>query len=274
MAKSKPSFAQRKRPNKKIAQQAVVKTQTAAAITIPWKNLFWLTAAALFIGCSLIAAIKLPNMLPVKHISIQGEFHASQAEQIRTALLPHMQGNLFFVDLAAGQQAVQQLPWVRAVQLKRRWPNRILVGITEQIAVAHWNDSLFINDIGEVFSGADSDALTALPKLSGPKGQAELVLQQYHQLQSTLDGYFLINELHLDNRLDWRLHTVHGITIKLGKQEKMLPRLERLLATMEPHLASRINNIKSIDLRYSNGFAIAWTHTPTAQPSLESNQDV
>jgi cell division protein FtsQ len=209
----------------------------------------------------------------VQAVTIEGEFHNEQAHEIEHALLPYVKGDFFTADLANARQALLGLSWIREVSLKRRWPNRIIVKIEEQVPVAVWNGTGFLNDAAAVFKHRYVDESQVLPQLSGPESFAPEVLAQF----KLWDGWLRQAGLHLtgirlDERRSWTLIIADGINVNLGK-EKIEARLRRFLHTFPRYLQPRMANVRAIDLRYSNGFAVAWK-SPVNDTPVKRNRDV
>jgi cell division protein FtsQ len=209
----------------------------------------------------------------VQAVTIEGEFHNEQAYEIEQALLPYVKGDFFTADLANARKALLGLSWIREVSLKRRWPNRIIVKIEEQVPVAVWNGDEFLNDAAAGFKHRYVDQSEVLPQLSGPQGSAPEVLAQF----TLWDGWLRQAGLHLtgvmlDDRRSWTL-TADGITINLGK-EKIEARLQRFLRAFPRYLQPRMANVRAIDLRYSNGFAVGWKSAAMNDTAVKRNRDV
>lgn len=210
----------------------------------------------------------------VQHVMIQGEFHNRQAHEIETLLMPYVRGDFFTVDLQGGQAAVMELPWVRHAGLRRQWPNRVTVSIEEQVPVARWGRDALLNDAGQVFQHEYIGETAQLPLLTGPGERAAEMLAQYRALDTQLrNGELFMAALSLSQRNTWTLKTKEGVVIELGG-EKIEERLQRLLSVWPERLKDRRERIASIDLRYSNGFAIGWKTAGSGKETLESKRDV
>lgn len=218
----------------------------------------------------------------VQHVVIAGEFHNAQAQAIEQALTPHVKGDFFTVDLAAARRAVSKLEWVRGATLRREWPNRVVVGIEEQVPVARWNDGRFINRHGEVFGEAYGADLERLPVLKGPSGHARDVYLRWLELQQMVSPAGLsVAGLSLDRRGSWMLRTGGGVVLRLGS-DALEQRLARLLEVLTSGTAPGLERVEAIDLRYSNGFAVDWkeqsgaaqTGGQTGETANEVRQDV
>ncbi len=207
----------------------------------------------------------------VQSVLIQGEFHNWQAHAIREALLPHVQGDFFRVDLAQARAAVLQMPWVREATLRRSWPNQINVSIVEQLAISRWNNQLFLNDEGVAFSHPYIKD-EHLPDLSGIDQHKRLVLQRYLQLKETMHLVGIeITGLHLDARDSWRLDCQGDVSILLGKNDFDI-RLQRLLDIYQSHLIDQWHKIAVVDLRYSSGFAVRWKESQLLTLLVQGNK--
>jgi cell division protein FtsQ len=210
----------------------------------------------------------------VQAVTIEGEFHNEQAHEIEHALLPYVKGDFFTADLANARTALLELSWIREVSLKRRWPNRIIVKIEEQVPVAVWNGTGFLNDAAGVFRHRYVDESQVLPQLSGPEGSAPEVLAQFTLWNDWLRQTGLhLTGIRLDERRSWTLVIADGITIDLGK-EKIEARLQRFLRAFPRYLQPRMANIRAIDLRYSNGFAVGWKSPVMNDTPVKRNRDV
>jgi cell division protein FtsQ len=194
----------------------------------------------------------------IEHVLIKGEFHNEQAQAIEQALQPHLVGDLFTVDLSAAHAALIDLPWVADARLQRVWPNKVNVSLQEQVPVARWNTDRLVNSRGEVFSKAYGVNLDELPVFAGPEYKADVVLEQYEQLQQVLMRSELhIIQLSVDERNSWSMTTNNNVVMRLGRRD-IESRLERFLAVMKSDQKTDWSQIASVDLRHSNGFAVCW----------------
>jgi cell division protein FtsQ len=242
----------------------------------------WLLQGMLFIAMLSVVGIattwlaqRYARSFAVQTISIDGEFHNQQAHEIQQALGPYVNGDFFTVDLDRARQALINLAWIREVSLRRGWPNRIVVKIEEQIPVALWNETAYLNDAAVVFSHSYIDGEIEVPHLQGPAGTQAQVLLRFQQWQPAFSTAGLrLKKVILDGRYSWTAITADGIAIRLGK-EKIEERLQRFLSMVPHHLQAKMTQIHSIDLRYSNGFSISWSKPlADSNPVKERDRDV
>ncbi|NIO43256.1 MAG: FtsQ-type POTRA domain-containing protein, partial [Burkholderiales bacterium] len=74
-------------------------------------------------------------------------------EQVRTIVVDELRGTFFTIDLQGAQTAFEKLPWVRRVDIRRRWPDRLVVAIEEHRELARWGNTALVNLHGELFEG-------------------------------------------------------------------------------------------------------------------------
>ncbi|MDH5579574.1 MAG: FtsQ-type POTRA domain-containing protein, partial [Betaproteobacteria bacterium] len=94
-----------------------------------------LTALALMVFA--VAAMQLllrSAMFPLREMTVRGALaHTSRAE-IEKAAQGRVGGNFFAVDLAQVRAALEGLPWVRRVEVRRVWPDRLEATLEEHVA--------------------------------------------------------------------------------------------------------------------------------------------
>ena len=96
-------------------------------------------------------------------------------------------GNFFAVDLATVRARLEQVGWVRRVDARRVWPDRIEVALEEHVALARWGDSGFVNSFGEPFAAEMNAAEKgALPQFAGPAGTEGEVARRYRRFAELL----------------------------------------------------------------------------------------
>jgi len=104
----------------------------------------------------------------------------------------------------------------------------------------------------------EADEIQGLPWLQGPETRLTEVLQTWVGLDELLTPLGLeIEQIKLDGRGAWSLVLDNGTHVQLGR-DSTVERLERLLASWEPLMRERQAPPRDVDLRYTNGFAVAW----------------
>src|SRR5207245_857953 len=100
-------------------------------------GLLVVAAALLFAFAGLQFLVHSP-LFPIRELEVDHGLKHSTRQQIEAAVRGSIAGNFFAVDLSAIRAAIEQLPWVRRVTVRRVWPDRIEVSVEEQVALARW----------------------------------------------------------------------------------------------------------------------------------------
>ncbi len=222
-------------------------------ITISW----WLTQH--FIG---------QESAPVTSIIISGEMPYSERSDIINAIDRVDMGNFFQVDVNEVQNHVLALPWVYSVAVRKQWPNELKIYVVDQNPVALWNGNFLINQLGQVFQADIARVTHYLPNFFGPEGSELMALKNYRDLNTLLDYKALaIDELVLSERFSWQLTLNDGVTLNLGREERV-ERVQRFMDVypiIQAQLKAKIiaekqknQAVDYIDLRYDTGLAVGW----------------
>ena len=225
-------------------------------------DVLMLVAAAALLAAIAVWLVRVPS-LPVRQVVFAEALpHTSRAE-VEEILPAVLKGNFFSLNLEMVRRALEQLPWVRKVEVRRVWPSRLEVRIEEHRPAARWGEAHgeLVNSYGEVFAASLVDPeLAGLPKLSGPPGTAAEVLRRYGEL---VGSFQKIGEkpvqVTLSPRLAWQLKLEHGMLVELGREQTKAPvavRLQRFIEAYPEIIGKQVVAPKVVDLRYPNGYAI------------------
>jgi len=106
----------------------------------------------------------------ITEVQVKGPLDHVTAQQLEAVARQAVQGTFFTLDIASTRGEFENLPWVRKVEVRRRWPGRLELEVQEHVALARWGDSALVNTHGEVFEAATDETL---PVFIGPNGQAD-----------------------------------------------------------------------------------------------------
>jgi cell division protein FtsQ len=197
---------------------------------------------------------------PVTSIVIGGEMPFTIRQDIENAIESVNLGNFFNVDVNDIQQKVAELPWVYSVSVRKKWPNELKIYVVDQTPIALWNEDFLINEYGKAFQADTSRLLSALPAFFGPEGSENLALDNFVNLSKLLKFSDLsIDELLLTERHSWQLTLNNGITLNLGRENK-IERVQRFMDIYPQIIKTKKENqqVDYVDLRYDTGLAVGW----------------
>lgn len=206
-----------------------------------------------------------PRTLPIKQVSVKGDFQHLSTAGLQERANEAVRGGFFNVNVEAIQKLLLEEPWIREVSVKRIWPDKIMVSIREQAAVAQWNDGALLNDNAQIFSPETDTFPKNIPLLRGPENTHVQMLSRYQHLQAALPEELRIAEITLSDRRSWHIGFVDGPHVYLGRTN-VERRIARFIDHVPGKLGDHFDRIRSIDMRYTNGFAVRWE--PDYKPDL------
>ena len=219
------------------------------------------------LACSVIALLagagyylmNLPGVFPLRSVSLSAAPQNVAKEQVLRVLRAEVRGNLFTANIDHLRGALEQLPWVRSVNIHREFPDSLTVQLEEHQVLARWNRDGLVNRQGEIFS-ADTDKV--LPSFIGPEGTSAEVALHYAEFSQQLDILDLhATQLALSARHAWQIRLNNGMLLELGR-ENVQQRLARFVAVYPYSLQTEDRGKRTegrvayVDLRYRNGFSV------------------
>lgn len=199
-----------------------------------------------------------PDTLPLNTIRIETPLKQLSQEDIRNAVRPYVKEGFMAVDVDEIRKGLETLPWVASASVRREWPDLLVVRVEEQKAVARWSNGGLLSARGDVFMPSNMQSWDKLPLLRGPLHSEGAVMKEYQAMQGMLAPLGLrISHLTMNERRAWSLNLESGLQLRLGRRD-MHTRLLRFVRVYSRVLKPQQAKIDSIDLRYTNGFAVRW----------------
>jgi cell division protein FtsQ len=223
-----------------------------------WKWLVIVSVGALcvYAGMTTPQFLETVSNQRVEHVIIEGEVNYFSEQEVLGAVNNFISESLLLVDMGEIKIALEEMPWIRTVTIRREWPDTMVLSVAEEKAIARWGEGRLLNQDGAIFSPADIVGLEHLAVLSGPEGAENKVMEQYMLFNELLYQRGLkIDELSLGERGGWNLILANGVNINVGKTEVMR-RIKRLVDFADPLFIDQMAIIDSIDLRYTSGIAV------------------
>jgi cell division protein FtsQ len=213
-------------------------------------------AAVLLIAYGATWTVVRMPVFALREVQVTGQgLHVTRA-QVDAIVKTELKGTFFTLNLPQMRSAFEKLPWVREVNLKRRWPSRLEVAVVEHVPLARWGNVALVNTHGEVFDAAYDGKL---PVFNGPSGTSKEIAIQYDYFRRHLAA---INAapvmVQMTPRRAWQVRLEGGPTLELGRED-VEARLARYMQVYERTVGALKRRIEYVDLRYANGFAVRIT---------------
>ncbi|MBZ4410274.1 FtsQ-type POTRA domain-containing protein [Myxococcus sp. XM-1-1-1] len=213
-------------------------------------------------------------------VSFTGLERASRVELLRLAALTKGQ-NLWTLDTGALERAMRQHPWVKKVEVTRRFPNRVSVQVSEHVpeALAVLGELYVLDEEGEPFkrvtpgdgldlplvTGVDRDGYVADPQVARQRFQAALEVARAYTSASPGKPERL-SEVRMDGR-EVTLVAASGQEVRLGEGDSEV-KLQRL-ARVRRELSARglAAEIIHLDNRARPGWVAVKISSPASERS-------
>jgi cell division protein FtsQ len=204
---------------------------------------------------------------PMKHMQVSAPFHFVAPEQVQRVAVPYLSGGFFAVDLNNISKELNSLHWVEQVEVRKKWPDTLVVHIKEYRPIALWNAQQMLAEEGSIFT-RPAIKLPALPQFNGHALQAQDMLSFYQKSQPLFRAVGLsITSLSLSERNAWRVQLSDGLVLDVGRNDVDL-RLARFIVLLPKIRREDSRQLVHADLRYTNGFALVWQDKPITAETL------
>jgi cell division protein FtsQ len=224
-------------------------------------------ASLVLIGSLALVALDrllLPGRFSIDEVIVTGDAPNVDPAAVLQAVRAIGPRSWFSIDLEQVESKVRQVPWVYRTTVRRRWPGRLVISVSQATPFARYNETEWIDAAGEALALPSDFPGVGLPRLSGPQSRANEVTERYRELVDLVAQVreVELRSLMLDARDSWEMVIVdlsaadqRLINVTIGR-ESLHERVARLTGALQGELAARLKTIDSIDLRYPNGFAV------------------
>ena len=239
--------------------------QQAQRISKLGRSTVLLLATVLSFGTlGLLAADQLyrPDTFVIDQLKIKGKFRHLDPLHVEETVKKLQVGNFFSIELMQIKSAIEQLQWVQNADVRREWPNTLLIQIDEHRPVMRWGKGQWINSLGQVISLPEELEFDSKVTLYGNEKDAQLMLHTAVRWQRQLAGKGLeLTAVILSGSHAWTLRLQDLLTrqtfdLLLGRDD-----VEHRLARFEFLFADRLKRpdlqLHRVDARYPDGLAVS-----------------
>jgi len=194
----------------------------------------------------------------IQTVRVQGNLTSGEQSSVKQLTQSFLPANLFSIDMDALQKSLLQFPWLVQVDVRRVWPNQLMIQIRKPVLVAAWNDQEYLNEYGEILTNTVDIASNDLPQFYGQDKDAFKMLSYYQSMNEILKALKLsVTTITLSMDGDWKITLNNGMKVELG-DEDVLTKLARFVKVYDKVFNSHGKAAKSVDLRYAHGMAVQW----------------
>jgi len=208
---------------------------------------------------------------PISVVRVDGELTAAERARATELVSLFLPAGVLSLDTRALRDLLEQESWVDSVALWRSWPDAVRLEIRAEAAVARWRTDALLSARGRIIEPLELLELDTLPRLAGPDGSAERVMQTFQRIADVLRPHGLrIDTLGMDAEGGIEVRLRQGPLLVFGHRE-LASRLQRLDLVLRQQFPDGLAEVERIDARYDNGIAVAW-HSADAGRALAARQ--
>tara|TARA_B110000858_G_C17662579_1_gene408011 strand:+ start:50 stop:781 length:732 start_codon:yes stop_codon:yes gene_type:complete len=206
--------------------------------------------------------------LPIKQISIIGEYQHIDKEQVDLIANEYIEGNFFSINLDQTRHAFKKLAWVREIAIRKKFPDTLEVTIEEHKPIARWGRVGLVNSYGEIFNAASQEEL---PSFIGYETFVKEMTLKFMEMNKILSKELMqVGTITLSERLSWEVITDNQVRVILGK-DNIIKKLNLFTNNYQNILAGLKNRIEYVDLRYKDGFSVKKLQERSIKKPKEKN---
>jgi len=239
------------------AAQAKRKSSATSRVEFKWHRAYnWLLLLMPFIGGAVYLSYQ-DTMLPIKTIQLSGTFQYIDQKEVEATVQQFIGEGFFSLDINRVQKALSDKPWTESISIRRVWPDRLNIVIVEKRPVARWDKNHLLSDKAVVYQ-AKTRAFAGLPVVHTAGNNPTQMLHLYYRLASQFAGLSeTVVAVRKDSRGALDIQLGNGLKIKVGRSD-IERKIARFAVIYRQQIQPRQEKIQQLDLRYSNGFAVAW----------------
>lgn len=195
----------------------------------------------------------------IRQVTVEGEVHADDREAFRNIVTACVAKGFFRIPVGRLEQELAELPWIYDAKVRRNWPATVMITVQGQEPIARWGKTGLMNVYGGLFFPKTMETShAALPMLYGETTRAAVLAGIFERNVRRLEPLGLqLQGLFEDERLSKHLVLSGGIILVLGHGD-LGQKITRFMTAYEEYLSPRMDQVKKIDLRYTNGLAVEW----------------
>ena len=201
----------------------------------------------------------------IKNIAIAGE-NKHISHQYLMTLFDYKKVGILSVDIEALKAKTQKNPWIKSIEIKKKWPDTLVFDITEHLPKAIVNNNYMLEN-GRLVNLDGREVEYQLIKLSVDNKQLTNSKNSSLLVASLIDvktkfsaAGLIVEEFIIDFNSSWSVELTDSFSINVGRKNQV-KRLDRFLDVYSSIEDKHLLDV--IDLRYSNGIAVKLVENQT-----------
>lgn len=188
------------------------------------------------------------------HLEVRGLFKHVTAADVQLEVRDIFPSGFVSLDVEVLKDRIEAMPLVASANVEKSWAGTVYVDLVEEVPVAIWNDTKLLSQKGEILPVSISDM--ELPTLVSGDQDSRKLMEHFLLFNRWAKRHGLEVKALTYSTSGWMLDHENGLKVWLDGANaiKGLKQLEHVIDRIQ------IERISRIDMRYEQGFAVAWKH--------------
>jgi cell division protein FtsQ len=210
------------------------------------------TVVSVMIAVSVLV-LQLANK-ELNRLEVRGLLKNVTAEDVRIEIQDVFPAGFVSLDVDVVKERIESMPLVATASVEKSWSGVVFIDLVEEVPVAIWNDSKLLSQRGDILPVSISNM--DLPKLVSSDQDSRKLMEHFLLFNRWSKRHGLVVKTLTLSTSGWLLDHESGLMVWLDGANaiKGLKQLERVIDKIQ------IERISRIDMRYEQGFAVAWKH--------------
>lgn len=214
----------------------------------------WLSLPVVLVGM-FFGARQVMDQWVISDVQVNGDTVIWSKDDIRQQVSWVIGDGFYSADLNRVYDTVLNMPLIREVQVRKRFPDKVEVLVSEDIPMAVWNGSQIIGINGDLMAIPDHLNVDNLALVTGNAEYLTESIKNFRLVQQVMGGIDIkIETLKVSDTGSMSMHLSNDWDVNIGRSqlENRALRLKKLLTGLPAE------QVSAVDLRYGKGAAISW----------------
>ncbi|WP_116963780.1 cell division protein FtsQ/DivIB [Fastidiosibacter lacustris] len=190
------------------------------------------------------------------NVLAKGELGYISKVQIIDLIKPFQKDTWWMLSVKEIETTLRSYPGIKNIKVQKKWPNELLIELTEYKAQAYWNTSKqILLENNEIITPKYLSETLSLPTFNGDPGDIPLIVDRYQKLQDISKAHQRVIKQILYQGNQWKVVLDNEVNVWLGSKN-IENKFKQLLENYQNIAIPESQKIESIDMRYQNGFAV------------------
>ena len=196
--------------------------------------------------------------LYVNKISISSNGNNVNTDILKTQIKKKIKlQNFFNINPLNIQKELINHPWIKKIEVYKKFPDKLIIKITERVAIAIFNDISLVDGSGNIFKKLEKKK-NLLKFYADDQKEVKYIYNFYKKFikfQNLNNIQIDISYIKINSIKEFVVRTKTNSLIYFGSKN-IDERLERFIQLYRSIKLENLNNVEYFDMRYTNGVSV------------------